>query len=218
MKALLFAFLLATATSIRILDGITNGDQGIDVSSYQGSINWVKVKAAGKKFAILRTTVKGGGMDSTFETNYQNAKAAGLSVSGYHFSYSLTTTEAKTAAKNLISKLNGKKMPIYLDLEWQDQGAKSRQTVTDIAKAFVEQMKASGYTAHIYSNKSWYTSKYYPDQLKSMGCQFWIAAYGTNDGTMQEKYRPNVGESIWQYTSVGKVSGITGNVDLDVKS
>lgn len=211
--------LFASAMSIRIMEGVTNGDKGVDVCSYDGNINWVKVKAAGYKFAILRTTVKNGTMDSTFEANYKNAKAAGLEVSGYHFSYSLSTSEAKTAANNLNTKLNGKKLPIYIDLEWSTQGEKSKQTVTDIAKAFINQMKSHGYSTHVYSNVDWYKNHYYPDQLKSLGCKFWLAAYGPDDGTMHENYRPNLGEIIWQYTSKGKVSGIpTTEVDLDVKS
>ena len=170
MKAILFALIIAFSASIRILDHIPNGsEEGVDVCSYDGSINWVKVKNAGIKFAILRTTVKNGTMDSTFETNYKNAKAAGIEVSGYHFSYSLTTDEAKKAATNLYNKLNGKKLTIWLDLEWENQGKLSKQKVTDIAKAFINQMKSYGYTTHIYSNKDWYLENYYIQDIYYAG-------------------------------------------------
>ncbi|MCQ2818215.1 MAG: hypothetical protein MJ252_13190 [archaeon] len=217
MRQVILALLISFAFSVRILDHISNAEQGVDVSAYQESVNWVKVKDSGRTFAILRTTVKDGTMDKYFESNYQNAKNAGLEVSGYHFSYSMSTSEATAAAKNLVSKLNGKKLPIYIDLEYSSQGQKGKRAVTDIAIAFIKQMKASGYEAHVYSNTNWYKNYYYPDELKALGCQFWIAAYGTNDGTMQEKYRPNVGESIWQYTSNGSCPGISGRCDLDVK-
>ena len=102
-----------------IQEGIRNGGiPGIDVSSYQDTIDWDKVKKTGIKYVILRTTVRNGSMDSKFEYNYNNAKAKGLAVSGYHFSYAVSTAQAKKDAKNLISKLKGKKLPIYLDLEW----------------------------------------------------------------------------------------------------
>ena len=210
--------LLTTAFSVRMYDLINEkNDLGIDVSAYQKAVDWEKVKADGKKFAILRTTVKGGDMDSTFEENYKNAKNAGLEVSGYHYSYSLSTSEATAAAENLVTLLKGKIIPIYIDLEWGTQGEKSKRVVTDIAKAFITKMKASGYEANVYSNKNWYNNYFYPGELKDLGCKFWIAAYGTNDGTQQEKYRPNVGEYIWQYTDKGKCSGVNGSCDLDVK-
>lgn len=218
MQKLILCMLIATAFSVRMLSQINaKDDQGVDISSYQASVNWVKVKGAGKKFAILRTTVKDGSMDSRFEENYANAKNAGLEVSGYHFSYSLSTAQATSAAENLISKLKGKKLPIYLDLEYSEQASKGKRAVTDIAIAFVKKMKAAGYETNIYSNKNWYNNYFYPGELKDLGCKFWIAAYGTNDGTQQEKYRPNVGEYIWQYTDKGKCSGVSGSCDLDVK-
>lgn len=219
MKKLLLAVLISCALSVRILDQINaSKDEGVDVSAYQESVNWVKVKNAGKKFAILRTTVKDGSMDKYFESNYKNAKNAGLSVSGYHFSYSLTTAEATAAATNLVNKLKGKKLPIYLDLEYSTQRQKGKRAVTDIAIAFIKKMKASGYETHVYSNTDWYKNAFYASELKALGCKFWIAAYGSDNGTKQEKYRPNVGEYIWQYTSKGKVDGVPGYCDLNVMS
>jgi GH25 family lysozyme M1 (1,4-beta-N-acetylmuramidase) len=207
MKAILFvalAVLVATKTP------------GIDVSAYQGSINWSSVAGAGYKFAILRTTTKGGAMDTTFEANYSGAKNAGLSVSGYHFSYSLSTSEAVSDANNLVTKLNGKKFPIYIDLEWSTQGDLGKQKVTDIAKSFIQTLQGKGYTVGVYSNTNWYKNYYYPEQLSALGCKFWIAQYGKNNGVYDESWKPNVGEYIWQWTSVGSVSGISGNVDLDM--
>lgn len=192
-------------------------DKGVDVSSYQGKVDWAKVKAAGIKFAILRGTLKAGTMDTQFEANYKGAKAQGLPVSVYHFSYALTKSKAISDVKNLISKLNGKKLPIFLDLEYSEQGALGKSKVTEIAVAWIKECQSHGYSCHIYSNKSWYTSKFYPDQLKALGCKFWIAAYGPNDGSAHSNYKPNVGEIIWQYTDKGKVNGISGTCDLNYK-
>ncbi|MCQ2821133.1 MAG: hypothetical protein MJ252_28060 [archaeon] len=217
MRLIILCLFISACLSVKILDKYPNSEEGVDVSAYDESVNWVKVKNAGITFAILRTTVKNGTMDSYFEENYKNALNAGLDVSGYHFSYSLSTSEAVKAADNLIAKLNGKKLPIYLDLEWSDQADLGKRKVTDIAIAFVKEMQKNGYEAHIYSNTDWYRNYFYPDELKALGCTFWIAAYGTDDGTKQERYRPNVGEKIWQYTSRGRISGIAGECDRNEK-
>ena len=192
------------------------GVLGIDVSAYQGNIDWGRVKAYGINFAILRTTVRGGDMDSTFEANYAGANANGIAVSGYHFSYSLSPEQAVADANNLIEKLGGKMFPIYIDLEWGTQGDLGKQAVTDIAKAFIQTMQAAGYEAGVYSNTNWYKNYYYPDQLAELGVKFWIAQYGYNTGDYDENWKPNVGEYIWQYTSKGAVDGIDGNVDMDM--
>ena len=211
MKAVLIIALLAFAVSKEI-----NGTPGVDVSAWDGSINWSGVAGDGYKFAILRTTTKGGPMDEYFEENYVGAQNAGLSISGYHYSYSLSTSEAVSDAQNLIDKLGGRKMTIYIDLEWETQGELGMQAVTDIAKAFIQHLQGAGYTVGVYSNTNWYRNYYYPDQLAALGCRFWIAQYGYNTGEYDESWKPNVGEYIWQWTSVGRVSGISGDCDLNM--
>lgn len=190
----------------------------IDVSAYQGVINWSRVKSGGVTLAILRGVTKDGNMDTTFETNYKNATSVGVNIIGvYHFSYSLDETTAKKDAENMISKLNGKKVDIYLDLEWATQGSLGKSKVTSIAKTYVNTCKSLGYTCHIYSNLDWYKNKYNASELSALGCKFWIARYSSSDdGTVKESLKPNVGEYMWQYSSKGKVSGINGNVDMNV--
>ncbi|WP_342759369.1 GH25 family lysozyme [Kineothrix sedimenti] len=190
----------------------------IDVSSYQGVINWTQVKNSGIALAILRGVTKNGNMDTTFETNYRNAISAGVNIIGvYHFSYSLDEATAKKDAENMISKLNGKNIEIYLDLEWATQGVLGKSKVTSIAKTYVNTCKSLGYTCHIYSNLDWYKNKYNASELSALGCRFWIARYSSSDdGTVKESLKPNIGEYIWQYSSKGKVSGINGNVDMNV--
>ena len=191
--------------------------KGVDVSSYQQNISWEKVAKTDIKFAILRGTTKNGELDTKFEQNYRGAKAYGISTEVYHFSYALTTDKAISDAKNLIKKLNGKNLVIWLDLEWTEQGKLGKDKVTEIATAFINTCKSLGYECNIYSNLDWYKNYYHADKLKELGCKFWIARYGTNDGFLQNKYKPNVGEYIWQYTSKGTVSGISGDVNMNIK-
>lgn len=190
----------------------------IDVSAYQGNINWTQVKNSNINYAILRGVTKNGRLDTTFETNYLSATKANVKISGvYHFSYALNESTAVSDARNMISRLNGKKIPIYLDLEWSAQRALGKEAVTSIAAAYVNTCKSLGYTCNIYSNLDWYKNVYNSNVLSSLGCAFWIARYPSHDiGEIKESLKPNVGESIWQYSSKGKVSGINGNVDMNV--
>jgi GH25 family lysozyme M1 (1,4-beta-N-acetylmuramidase) len=191
---------------------------GIDISSYQGIIDWEKVKSHGINFAILRGVTKNGNLDTTFELNYQNAKSANVEIIGvYHFSYALDEATAKKDAENMIRKLNGKKINIYLDLEWAKQGVLGKSKVTSIAKAYVNTCKSLGYTCHIYSNLDWYKNKYNASELSALDCKFWIARHPSSDnGKIKDHLKPNVGEAMWQYSSKGNVSGISGNVDMNV--
>lgn len=190
--------------------------KGIDVSSYQGNIDWSKVANQGIKFAILRSSLRNGNLDTFFEKNYKEAKANGIEVDVYQFSYALDTTTAVNDARNLIYKLNGKQVDIWLDLEWNTQGLLGKNKVTEIAVAYINECKRLGYQCNIYSNTVWYKNYYRVDKLKDLGCKFWIAKYGVNDGSYDESRKPNIGEFIWQYTSRGKVDGISGNVDLNM--
>ena len=101
----------------------------------------------------------------------------------------------------------------YLIPSMQDQGI-HRQDM-QIAEAFLQYCQVSGYEAGIYCNVNWYNN--YIDKSLKQKYKFWIARYGKNDGTLKEQYKPNIGEVMWQYTSKGKVDGIPGYVDMDVK-
>lgn len=191
--------------------------KGIDVSSYNNSISWEKVSKTDVKFAIIRSVTKNGNLDTKFWVNYRGAKAYGLQVDVYHFSYALDTNKAIADAKNLISKLNGEKPVIWLDLEYSEQRKLGKDKITEIATAFIKTCQDNGYECNIYSNLDWYKNYYHANKLRKLGCKFWIARYGTNDGFVQNKYKPNVGEYIWQYTSKGEVNGITGYVDMNMK-
>lgn len=192
--------------------------RAIDVSIYQGDIDWKKVKKSGIDYAILRGVIKNGTLDTTFEKNYLNAIQNGINILGvYQFSYALNENTAKNDAINMINKLNGKKIDIWLDLEWSTQRNLGKNKVTSIAKTYVNTCKELSYTCHIYSNLDWYKNVYHAAELKNLGCKFWIARYpAQDDGTIKEHLKPNIGEYIWQYTSKGSVDGISGNVDINI--
>lgn len=186
--------------------------KGIDVSSYQGNIDWKKVKADGVEFAILRGVVKDGTMDSKFQTNYDGALAAGVEILGvYQFLYAKTTAEAIVAANNMVAKLKGLDIFIWLDLEWNELRATGK--VTEIANAYIDAMKSQGYEVGVYSNKDWYKNVYKASELHTD--KFWIASYASS-GAYKESLKPNVGEYIWQWGSKCSVNGINGNVDMNI--
>ena len=188
--------------------------KGIDVSSYQSKPDWVKVSNSEIKFAILRIHQKSG-TDSSFEHNYKGCKSNGILVGGYKYSYALTPAQAIDEAESVISVLGGRGMdfPIFYDLEWSQQRNLGKQAIENIAVAFLTRIKKAGYKVGIYCNLDWYNNVL-SDTLKKYDC--WIARYPASDnGSVQERLRPSVGVG-WQYSSRGKVSGISGNVDMDV--
>lgn len=190
----------------------------IDVSSYQGTIDWKHVKLSGIQYAILRGVIKNGNLDSAFEKNYMNAIRNDIKILGaYQFSYALNEEAAQNDALNMIRKLNGKKLTIWLDLEWAEQRNLGKDKVTAIAKTYINTCREAGYTCHIYSNLDWFKNVYHATELKKLGCRFWIARYPAADtGIIKEHLKPNVGECMWQYSSKGSVDGISGNVDMNL--
>ena len=188
--------------------------KGIDVSSWQGKPDWAKVSNSGIKFAILRIHQKSG-TDASFEHNYKGCKSNGILIGGYKYSYALTPAQAIDEAENLISVLGGRGLdfPVFYDLEWSQQRSLGKQAIENIAVAFLTRIKKAGYKVGIYCNLDWYNNVL-TDALKQYDC--WIARYPASDnGSVQERLRPNVGVG-WQYSSKGKVTGINGNVDMDV--
>lgn len=188
--------------------------KGIDVSSWQGKPDWAKVSNSGIKFAILRIHQKSG-TDASFEHNYKGCKSNGILIGGYKYSYALTPAQAIDEAENVISVLGGRGLdfPVFYDLEWAQQRSLGKQAIENIAVAFLTRIKKAGYKAGIYCNLDWYNNVL-SDALKQYDC--WIARYPASDnGSVQERLRPNVGVG-WQYSSKGKVPGISGNVDMDV--
>lgn len=187
--------------------------KGIDVSAYQGKPDWAKVKKSGVEFAILRI-LNSKGKDTSFEHNYSGCVAAGIRMGVYRFSYALTVSQAKKEAQEVVEELAGRKleMGVWLDLEWSRQRDLGSAKVKEIAGAWMKVIRDAGYECNIYCNTDWYKNI-----CSGLNAKYWIARYPAGDnGTMKESLRPNVGETGWQYSSKGKVPGISGNVDLDV--
>lgn len=187
--------------------------RGIDVSAYQGKPDWMQVGKSGVKFAILRI-LNSKGKDTSFEHNYSGCGAAGILRGVYRFSYALTVPQAQKEAREVIEALAGRKpeMGVWLDLEWSRQRALGSAKVKEIAGAWMKVIRDAGHECNIYCNTDWHKNI-----CGGLDAKYWIARYPAEDnGTMKESLRPNVGETGWQYSSKGKVPGISGNVDMDV--
>ena len=188
--------------------------KGIDVSSWQGKPDWTKVKKSGIEFAILRIHQKDGS-DASFEHNYKGCKANAISIGGYKYSYALTPAQALEEAEDTLSVLAGRGLdfPVFYDLEWNSQRKLGSASIEKIAETFLNRIKKAGYKVGVYCNMDWY-QKVLTEKLRKY--DLWIARYPADDnGTIQERLRPDIGVG-WQYSSKGKVSGITGNVDMNV--
>ena len=188
--------------------------KGIDVSSWQGKPDWTKVKKSGVEFAILRIHQKNGS-DTSFEHNYKGCKANAIPVGGYKYSYALTQAQALEEAEDTLSVLAGRGLdfPVFYDLEWNSQRKLGSVAIEKIAETFLNRIKKAGYKVGVYCNMDWY-QKVLTEKLRKY--DLWIARYPADDnGTIQERLRPDIGVG-WQHSSKGKVSGISGNVDMNV--
>ena len=188
--------------------------KGIDVSSWQGKPDWKKVKKSGIEFAILRIHQKNG-PDTSFEHNYKGCKANAIPIGGYKYSYALTQAQALEEAEDTLSVLAGRGLdfPVFYDLEWNSQRKLGSAAIEKIAETFLNRIKKAGYKVGIYCNMDWH-QKVLTEKLRKY--DLWIARYPADDnGTIQERLRPDICVG-WQYDSKGKVSGITGNVDMNV--
>lgn len=184
--------------------------KGIDVSSWQKNIDWNKVKKAGIQFAMLRSSFGWGKdqHDKYFEQNYKGAKSVGIPVGAYHYSYATTPESAIKEADFCYSVIKGKQFeyPIVYDMEESSVSALGKQKVSEIAKAFCERMESYGYYVCIYANKYWLNT-YFTDEIFAK-YDIWLAEWGDKP-TFNKSY------GIWQKSSNGLVSGITGRVDLN---
>ena len=189
--------------------------QGIDVNEAQGVIDFNLVKDAGIKFVCMRSTRKSGKPDAYFERNLAECIDKRLDYSCFKYAYAKSHEDARIEADGVINLLNGRKMTIWYDLEDSTLVPLGKDGIEGITLAFLGECKDAGYDVGIYCNKNWYDN-YISDYLKNK-FKFWIARYGKNNGEIMELYKPK-GKNIvaWQYTSKGRVPGITGNVDRDV--
>lgn len=190
---------------------------GIDVSSWQGTINWEKVAAAGVEFVFIRGAYRGTstgalGKDGRFEEYLEKASAAGLKVGVYIYSQAITENEAREEAEFLLELLDGRyiDLPLVIDYEYYGYGGRlynakltDRQR-TDICLAFCEAVESAGYDAMVYGNASMLGVDMYAEELE----QVWLAHYTKKTGYKGEY-------EFWQCSASGSIPGISGNVDLD---
>ena len=187
--------------------------KGIDLSCWQEKVNYLELKAQGIEFAIIRC---GFGKnisqkDSKFEDHYAGLKYAGIKIGAYLYSYANTIEGAKAEAKNCLEFIKNKKfdLPIFYDLEDANTtGKASKQTITEMAKVFCEEIIKEGYQAGVYANLNWFTNKINVKELEKYN--IWLAQWGV------KKHTANFKVDIWQYTNKGEIKGINGNVDLDI--
>ena len=190
--------------------------KGMDISTWQGKIsvaNFKKAKADGINFVILRIGYTGSSsnkptLDDVFENNYKNAIEAGLPVGIYYYSLATTGAKAKEEANFVIKNLKGKKIsyPVYIDMEDPNKQAKaSKATLASVCNEFCDAIKAAGYTPGVYASLSWFNNKI--GAITSSHTK-WVAQYYT-----ECQYKGAY--DMWQYTSSGKVAGLSGNIDLN---
>lgn len=184
---------------------------GIDVSKWQGNIDWSQASSA-ISFAIIRVGFRGSSgniaVDPKFERNISQAKANGVRVGVYFYSMAQNEAQAVEEASLAIQQVSkyGVSLPIYIDMEDNSQKALSTDQRDAIVLAFCRTVQNSGYSAGVYANKNWLTTKLTPS--KYSGISIWCAQYNTSC-TYSGRY------DIWQYSSKGSIPGISGNVDLN---
>ena len=196
-----------------------SGTMGIDVSKHNGNIDWNAVKNSGVSFVIIRCGYRGSATgvlveDPMFRSNIKGAKAAGLKVGVYFFCQAVNEVEAVEEASMAVSLVSGYglDMPIFLDVESANGGRGdqiSKETRTAVCKAFCQTVQNSGYSAGIYANKTWLNEKINIGSLTSY--KIWLAQYASTPTYTTTRY------DMWQYSSKGKISGISGDVDLDIR-
>lgn len=200
-------------------NGEVTSVNGIDVSQFQGEIDWEQVKQAGIEFAIIRVGYRtyGGGVisfDEQFRTNIEGALAAGIEVGAYFFSQATTADEAIDEADAVIDALHGYDITYPVVYDWELVSTDSARTddvsveaLADCCVSFCERVKDSGYTPMVYQNTS--TAMHKLDLPRVKDYDFWLADYN-------EKPTYYYDFSIWQYSNTGKVPGIGGDVDLNI--
>lgn len=191
----------------------------IDVSRYQGAIDWAQVASAGYKGAMLKTVstnhklskrADGLYIDPTFETNYRNAKAAGLDVGVYYYTYATSEAMADAELSLLRQAVHGKELTLPVAVDVEDNELKPMSTIdlTNLTAYALEQVEKMGFYAQLYT----YTGYKYELDMARLSSRWdvWLADYTGKSPNVTFNYNAH------QHTSKGAVPGISGNVDLNV--
>ncbi len=194
-----------------------SGSMGIDVSKHNGNIDWNAVKNSGVSYVIIRCGYRGYSTgvlveDPMFRSNIKGAKAAGLKVGAYFFSQAVNEVEAVEEASMAIDLVKGYGLdyPLFLDVEGSGGrgDAIGKDTRTAVCKTFCQTVQNSGISSGIYANKTWFNEKISTGSLTNY--RIWLAQYASTPTYSATRY------DMWQYSSKGKVSGISGDVDMNI--
>lgn len=188
--------------------------KGIDISEHNGNVDIKKIKENGIEFIILRLGYgkNQSQIDKNFKTNYEKAINSNIPVGVYLYSYATNIRDSKEEAKLVLDNIKGLKIeyPIFIDMEDADNYKAKRnvsnETCIDICETFCKEIENAGYYAGIYANLEWFANKLNNSKLDKF--DKWVAQWN-NNCTYDKKY------GMWQYSSNGKVKGISGNVDLN---
>lgn len=190
----------------------------VDVSKWDGRVNWKKVKKAGINHTILRIGYgkrygKGGYSDYMFSTNYKSAKKNKMKCGVYFFSYAKTASQARAEAKYCLKLMKRNKitpkslaLPVVFDLEYAPALKTGRENCTKMTVAFCETIKKAGYDPMVYTSGLHYNRRLDYDKIKQY--KIWVANYKVNGPIIKNPY------DMWQYTSTGRVPGIRGYCDI----
>ena len=210
----------ADKTEIKKLQNTTgNSRVGIDVSKWNGDIDWDKVKNAGVEFAIIRAGYRGSSTgslveDPYFAANMKGAKASGMPVGVYFFTQAVNEVEAVEEASAVLQLIREYQLdyPVFIDTEGAGGSGRAdnldAETRTLVCEAFCRTIENAGYHAGVYASRNWYNNRLHADRLDSQYC-IWLAEYRSVP-LYQGYYQ------LWQYTSKGKIDGISGNVDMNI--
>lgn len=195
-----------------------DSEVGIDVSKWNGEIDWDKVREAGVEFVIIRAGYRGSVtgslvVDPYFEKNIQGASRAGLDTGVYFFTQAVNEIEAVEEASMVIELLKkyDVQYPVFIDTEGAGGNGRADgldvATRTAVCQAFCNTMESEGYRAGVYASRNWYYDQLNVDELQNF--YIWLAEY-RSEPLYQGRYH------MWQYTSKGQVDGIEGNVDMNI--
>ncbi len=195
-----------------------NARVGVDVSKWNGDIDWDKARNAGVEFAIVRAGYRGsvtGSLveDSYFQTNMKAAAASGVPTGVYFFTQAVNEVEAVEEASAVLQLISDYKLdyPVYIDTEGAGGNGRAdgldAETRTLVCEAFCRTIENAGYKAGIYASRNWFNNNLQTEKLEQY--QIWLAEYRSVP-LYQGYYQ------MWQYTSKGKIDGISGNVDIDI--
>ncbi len=186
---------------------------GIDVSKWNGTINWKKVKASGQvDFVMIRASYGSEDIDPMLATNVAGCEKYDIPYGFYHYTYATTVSEARKEAKYFLKAIKNYSptYPVVLDIEESFYKNMSKSKVTAIIQAFMEELEDAGYYAMIYSYAKFFDDCVYVDEISDY--DVWVACWGTQD-KLDENYSYHYG--MWQYSETGTISGIPEAVDLD---